>query len=243
MGSALVEAAEEMAAALGRREIGGMDQVPVRPGYHDAATPFARVRGFAAAQLFARRELRLPPDTDRLRALRESVAESASGYNMMSFAGPWPAAFMDDRCELGRRMSIDVPKGDYELDEEIWDEQRVRRIEATLAAQNRVRVATAAQDTASGRLVGFTEVAVPLGAPESVWQLDTLVRREHRGHGLGVALKLANTLALTAAYPKARAISTWNATENAHMIAINEQMGFEVTATSTYWLKKIERMA
>ena len=37
-----------------------------------------------------------------------------------------------------------------------------------------------------------------------------------------------------------RSIGTWNAEENAHMIAVNEELGYEVTATSTYWLKKIE---
>jgi GNAT superfamily N-acetyltransferase len=87
--------------------------------------------------------------------------------------------------------------------------------------------------------VAFTEIAVPLGAPESSWQHDTLVIREHRGHGLGFATKVVNLAAVTAAYPAIRTISTWNAAENEHMIAVNEALGFEVVAHSTYWTKTV----
>ena len=91
----------------------------------------------------------------------------------------------------------------------------------------------------SGRLAGFTEIAVPRGAPESVWQHDTLVMREHRGHGLGFAMKVANLAALERRFAAARRVSTWNAAENAPMIAVNDEMGFEVVARSNYWLKKL----
>jgi GNAT superfamily N-acetyltransferase len=100
-------------------------------------------------------------------------------------------------------------------------------------------VTTVVQHDESGRLAGFTEIAVPLGAPESVWQHDTLVMREHRGHGLGYALKVANLRALAGECPAARRVNTWNAAENAHMIAVNEEIGFEVAAISTSWLKSL----
>jgi GNAT superfamily N-acetyltransferase len=97
-----------------------------------------------------------------------------------------------------------------------------------------------ARDDGSARLIGFTEVAVPLGAPESAWQHDTLVMREHRGHGLGFALKVANLFAVAAAHPAVRMINTWNAEENAPMIAVNEEMGFGVVAHSAYWHRPID---
>ena len=98
---------------------------------------------------------------------------------------------------------------------------------------------TVARDDDSGRLAGFTEIAVPLGAPELVWQHDTLVMREHRGHALGFAMKAANLAALEQRFPTARSVSTWNAAENAPMIAVNDEMGFEVVSRSNYWLKKL----
>jgi GNAT superfamily N-acetyltransferase len=231
VGSAIVAALEEMALAAGRTELSGFDEVPGRPGYPDATRPFARRHGFSPVQQMVRRELRLP--------LTVAPKARPAGYTMLTFTDRWPDAFMADRCELGRRMSTDAPMGDQELDEEVWDEARVRQLEAALAAQNRVKVITAAQHDGSGRVVGFTELAVPLGAPESVWQHDTLVLREHRGHGLGLAMKVANVLALTERHPAARRVNTWNASENEHMIATNEEMGFEVTARSTTWRKKL----
>ena len=40
-------------------------------------------------------------------------------------------------------------------------------------------------------------------------------------------------------HPDVRSINTWNAAENAPMIAVNEEMGFEVVAHSAYWLRNI----
>jgi hypothetical protein len=52
-------------------------------------------------------------------------------------------------------------------------------------------------------------------------------------------MKVANVRALAREYPQARTVSTWNAAENAHMIAVNEAIGFTVTAVSNSWLRQI----
>jgi GNAT superfamily N-acetyltransferase len=239
VGSALVLAAEGVARRAGRRELRGMDEVPTRPGYHDAGADFAKRLGFAPIQHMVRRALRVPLSEDRSGALAADPRAHPPGYSLLTFSDPWPAAFIEDRCELGRRMSTDAPMGEQDRDEEVWDEARVRQIEASFMAQNRAKVTTAAHHDASGRLVAFTEIAIPLGAPESSWQHDTLVMREHRGRGLGFATKVANLAAVMEAHPAVRTINTWNAAENEHMIAVNEVMGFEIVANSTTWLKKV----
>jgi GNAT superfamily N-acetyltransferase len=239
VGTALVETVAQEAARSGRRELTCMDEVPSRPGYVDTAARFARHLGFAPAQHMVRRNLRLPMEPGQLEALRASPRADPAGYVMRTFGNRWPDEYLEDRCELGRRMSTDVPTGEQELDEEVWDTDRVRQIEALLEAQNRDKVTTVAEHVASGRLVGFTEVAIPRGDPEWVWQHDTLVIREHRGHGLGFAMKLANVTALLTAYPQVRCVSTWNAAENEQMIAVNDELGYDVTGTSTHWLKQI----
>lgn len=239
VGRVLVEAAERMARASGRTELGGMDETPTRASYVDTAGPFARRLGFSVALRMVRRELELPLHPDHAAALRQHPKASPAGYSLLTFADRWPDADMADRCELGRRMSTDVPVGEQELDEEVWDEARVRAIEAGMAAQDRAKVTTAARHDATGHLVGFTEVVVPLGAPESSWQHDTLVMREHRGYGLGLAMKVANLWAVMARHPGVRTISTWNAAENAPMIAVNEEMGFAIEAHAAYWLRDI----
>ncbi len=240
IGTALVEAPARLAASSGRTELGGMDETLVRPDAVDTAEPFARHLGFTVAQRMVRRDIELPLNTERAAAWRtHPKATPPAGFSLLTFEDRWPDEFLDDRCELGRRMSTDVPIGEYEVDEEVWDAARVRALEASLAAQNRAKVTTAARHDRSGRLIGFTEIAIPLGAPESTWQHDTLVMREHRGHGLGYALKVANILAVQERHPAVRLVSTWNAAENAPMIAVNEELGFQVRAHSAYWHRPI----
>jgi GNAT superfamily N-acetyltransferase len=240
VGRALVEGAERLARQAGRRELSGMDETPIRPGYVDAAGPFARRLGFSVALRMERRALALPLSPSQAAALRHHPRVSPAGYSLVTFFDRWPAPDVADRCELGRRMSTDVPVGLQELEEERWDEGRLRAIEAGLAAENRAKVTTAARHDGTGRLVGFTEVVVPLGAPESSWQHDTLVMREHRGHGLGLAMKVANLWAVQERHPRVRAIFTWNAAENAPMIRVNDEMGFAVVAHAVHWVRKID---
>jgi GNAT superfamily N-acetyltransferase len=241
IGSALVDVAEQISTGTGRTELGGMDETPVYLGYVDRAGPFARRLGFESAQRMVRRQLTLPLDPRHEEALRGHPKASPEGYTLLTFEDRWPEASIADRCELGRRMSTDVPMGDQVLDKELWDEERVRGLEASLAAQNRAKVITGARDDSNGHVVGYTEIVVPLGAPESAWQHDTLVMREHRGHGLGFAMKVANLFAVAARHPAVRWINTWNAEENWPMIAVNEEMGFKVAALSTYWRKVLPR--
>ncbi|HEY2215581.1 MAG TPA: GNAT family N-acetyltransferase, partial [Acidimicrobiales bacterium] len=216
----------------------GMDEVPLHAD-PAAVVEFAGRNGFSSAQHMARRRLNLPLESRALDDLHASPHARPEGFSLFSFIDRWPDEWLEDRCELGRRMSTDIPLGEQELDEEIWDEDRVRKIEAVMEAMNRTKVTAVARDDASGRLVAFSEVAIPRGAPEASWQHDTLVMREFRGHGLGFALKLRNIEVLQEKYPEATSVSTWNAADNEHMIAINEVMGFKLVSNSTYWLKKL----
>jgi len=59
-----------------------------------------------------------------------------------------------------------------------------------------------------------------------VVQDDTLVMPEHRGHGVGWALKVAVLRILAAEHPERRLLHTWNAVENTFMQRINRKLGF-----------------
>ena len=117
-----------------------------------------------------RRTLGLPLSSERAALLRGDPRGAPKGYTLLTWADRWPDEYLEDRCEFGRRMSTDVPVGEQELDEEEWDPARVRALEDNLAAQDRGKVTTVARHDDSGRLVAFSEIVVPLGAPESAWQ-------------------------------------------------------------------------
>ena len=75
----------------------------------------------------------------------------------------------------------------------------------------------------------------------AVYQDDTLVLGPHRGHALGLRMKLANLVALAETDPSRTRIYTWNADENAHMLAINIALGFEPTAIESAWQRPVSR--
>ena len=62
--------------------------------------------------------------------------------------------------------------------------------------------------------------------PTELLQWNTLVHPDHRGHRLGLAMKVANLDALQQEYPQAVLAHTWNAKVNAPMLAVNTTMGF-----------------
>jgi hypothetical protein len=60
------------------------------------------------------------------------------------------------------------------------------------------------------------------------FQMNTVVTRKHRGHRLGLLVKLAMMELLATTEPQLERITTWNAEVNEHMIAINEAIGYAV---------------
>ena len=71
------------------------------------------------------------------------------------------------------------------------------------------------------------------------WQGDTLVHGDHRGHRLGMLVKVANLEAMAAERPSTRRVHTWNAGENQWMLAINVALGFRRVATEGAWQKRV----
>jgi GNAT superfamily N-acetyltransferase len=57
-------------------------------------------------------------------------------------------------------------------------------------------------------------------------QDDTLVMPEHRGHGLGMQLKLATLDVLQRDHPQRRALHTWTDRENHAMYRTNKAFGY-----------------
>ena len=74
---------------------------------------------------------------------------------------------------------------------------------------------------------------------DHAWQNVTIVDPDHRGHRLGMWIKVANLRYLMAHEPAVRAIDTWNAASNTHMIAINEAVGFRPVDAWGMWQQEI----
>jgi GNAT superfamily N-acetyltransferase len=180
-------------------------------------------------------------ESRRLEELRAVVATApdAAAYRVLTFETPWPPEFLGDQCALLLVMSTDEPAGDGEREAEVWDEERVREDDELLAARGVRKLAAVAQHVESGRLIAMTEILVADDVPQQAWQMITVVHPDHRGHRLGLAVKLANLALLEERAPKVELVVTGNASVNAPMIAVNDMMGFEIAGQGTFWQKHL----
>jgi GNAT superfamily N-acetyltransferase len=197
---------------------------------------FAIRRGYGLEMVLRHSRLALPVDPDLLSRHRRE-AESAAGedYRIVRWTGRTPELWLDDMATLHGRMFTDAPHGDLDMGEEVWDAHRMRALDDTNVQGPRALVISAIEHVPSHRLVAFTELNVPPERDRPIAQRDTLVLTEHRGHRLGMLLKVDNIQAVTAEYPGHPSITTTNAEENAYMLAVNEAVGFVPMAYAGVW--------
>lgn len=241
VGTALVDTMAERAAADGRRTLNTIVDVPIGLATDHPSGPFARRNGFEQTLTGNKRLLRLPFDPVRRDELCDVVAEApgAHEYRTMAFVAPWPEEFLDDHCTLLRVMSTDEPAGDGERQAEHWDAARLHESDELDAAREATVLVTVAQHVPTGKLVATTELSVSKGSPGEAWQQITVVHPDHRGHRLGLAVKLANLDLLAERAPGVRLVQTGNAAVNKPMIAVNEMMGFEVFSEGAFWQRHL----
>ena len=237
VGTAIVEAMTEHGRADGRLVLNSIVDVPLDHAADHASLSFAPKVGFEAMLSGNIRHLTVPMEAARMAELRAEVARArdADDYRVLTFEAPWPAEYLDDQCALFQCMSTDEPHGDEGHEEEIWDAERVGENEALRAARGARFLIAVAQHVASGRLVACTELCFGADSPGQAWQMLTVVDPEHRGHRLGLAIKLANLDLLAKSAPDVRVIVTGTPSVNAPMIAVNEMMGFEVASEGHFW--------
>jgi GNAT superfamily N-acetyltransferase len=238
IGSRLLAHVEDAARAAGRSRIHEHSGAPTQTG--DAPTAFALASGYRQVLLDLRSELSLPLPTDRLADLAALAWEATDpAYVIETAWDELPETWLEDQALMARRMSTDAPMGDIDLDEQDWDGDRVRDQWTRGRAAGRRALDSVARHVESGRLVAYSDLVVMAGQPDLAIQSDTLVLKEHRGHRLGLAVKLANVRALQDELPAVSTVRTWNAESNTHMLAVNQAMGFFVTGYTREWTKAL----
>ena len=238
-GLALWQEAERRVRGLGRTTLTAVsEEVPGEEG-RSASRGFGARVGAEAVQVEVRRDIDLPLDPAVVAGLAAVAAEHAADYELRTWRDSVPDDLLDDQAYLHRRMSTDIPKAEMDWQEEEWDASRVRRQESRIREMDRSYFGAAAIHRPTGRSVAFTTMGIALSSPARVYQWDTLVLTEHRGHRLGTLVKLACLERLAGEVPAARLISTWNAAENAPMIRVNDALGARVNGQLVNWQKRL----
>jgi GNAT superfamily N-acetyltransferase len=222
IGRELLRHEGERAAANGRSLFSAMTSAG------SAGDAFAQAVGARLDQEDVRRiqYLReIPPGT--IASLRASAERAAAGYSLVAWTGGVPDEYCGPMAEVLNAFN-DAPHGQNE-EPEIWDAERVRERASIFIRAGLLRgYGVAAMADATGEMAAYSGVIVDPEAPEWGFQQLTAVIRPHRGHRLGLLVKLAMLELLASAEPKLQWIQTGNAAANEHMIAVNEQLGYKV---------------
>ncbi|WP_066365376.1 GNAT family N-acetyltransferase [Herbidospora mongoliensis] len=210
-GALLAHAAERARAA--NREMLLVEVVEAGPG-----EAFAQAKGMREVATLARRVLDLarfaPPERE------------VPGYRLEFLRGRTPEPLITEMIMFLETMN-DAPLDDLSVNEERWTPADVEAMEDPWD-ETRQDVFTVIARADDGSPAAFTRLFADSVEPGG-WarQTDTAVIRAHRGRGLGMWVKEANTAWLKRARPELQRVITWNAVANGPMVAINERLGYE----------------
>lgn len=240
-GSAMLAVAEEAVRAEGRTVLNGEAAWAYELGSTGEGSPgleFALARGYRLGLGDVLRELTLPVSARLLAELAADAARYHPAYSLRSWVGPIPDGLVHGWAELSSTLMTEAPTGDLEREQEAVDIEALREGEELTRKQGRTKFNTVALD-AAGNVVAYTDIATTVHEPGRAYQWGTLVRRDHRGYRLGMAVKVANLALLQRESPFTRRVLTWNAEVNGHMIGVNERLGFVAVERSGEFQKRL----
>ncbi|WP_051246550.1 GNAT family N-acetyltransferase [Nocardioides halotolerans] len=230
---------EEQARARGRSRLVGEVVWPYADGPGGTGSTdlaWATRQGFELALVDVQRRLSLPVPAADLDALAAEAASHHDGYALRSFSGPVPDDLVEGWAALTATLSTEAPMGDIAREQEAADVGAVRAEEALLATQGRVRVGTVALSP-DGEAVAYSDLVLTIHESERAYQWGTLVLPAHRGHRLGLAVKVANLRRLQETEPQISTVVTFNADVNAPMVSVNDRLGFR----PVQWMGELQK--
>ncbi|MDP9444609.1 MAG: GNAT family N-acetyltransferase [Actinomycetota bacterium] len=233
LGTAVLDAVVAHARAAGRTSLVA-DTWADSPG-----AAFARHHGMTQASVAAQRRLHLDRlDQPRLDELLAQAAAASRDYEPLRIAGAAPEHLLPSLAAVFDAIN-DAPLDDLSMERDEFPLDRLRGFDTAHAARRHRLYRLVARQRSDGAPAGHTIVVVEGLRPHLAFQEDTTVVREHRGHRLGLRLKLEMLRWLRDAEPQVRQIDTWNAVSNAHMIAVNDAMGHVVVATGATFQRRL----
>ncbi|MEO5663723.1 MAG: GNAT family N-acetyltransferase [Nocardioides sp.] len=228
VGSRLVAAVEERAASLGRTTLQSEGYVP--SGESGPAELFAAARGYEVASREGIKELTLSDYRSRRSDLVAAVADAADDYTIVTFDTVCPDEHIASFGRLLGMLMSEIPLGDLDLEDSEWTPERLRASEQRCVGIGR-HILAALAIAPDGSVAGSSDVRINEADPSHGQIGITLVDPAHRGHRLGMSLKIASHDLALATYPECASVDTCNAEVNEHMNAVNEALGYRSIET------------
>ena len=167
-------------------------------------------------------------------ALVAAATTAAADYDLERFVGACPEDLLGEMQVLREAINDAPDQGEFEA----YPPERIRTVERWLADQRQTPHTIVARHRPTGAAAGITIVCTHELRPAVAAQEDTSVVASHRGHRLGLRMKLAMLDWLRAERPDVEAVDTWNAAGNAPMIAINDALGCTLVAETVAFGKQ-----
>ena len=223
IGTALLSAVSDRSRAAGRTVLMTSPYSPVdAPGPGES---FLTARGFELGIAEMSRVCDLEESERSWPALAAGAEAHHVGYRLEPWQDRVPEPLVDGYCRMGDAFNSEAPLGELDLEDEVWCPERVSSRDERFLTTGRHQFGVLAY-AADGTCVGSTELFVNEVASWRALQGGTLVVPGHRGHRLGLALKLVNLGAVRERFPDCRYVFTAVAGVNAPMNAVNELLGF-----------------
>jgi GNAT superfamily N-acetyltransferase len=223
VGSALLGHAEQLVAADNRATMIADVHVPLEADNDDRR--WAEVRGYAVANVDTVKVVDLAATADLPPDLEAQAGKRLGDYRLAWWTDPAPEEHLASLAAAMSRFVEEIPLGDLDLHPQAWTPERLRVREARRAAMRREQLTVVAL-APSGEVAGYTNATLSPHAPRVADIGDTLVLPDHRGHRLGLAVKVLLHQQIRALHPGAELIATGNATTNRWMNDVNEQLGY-----------------
>ncbi|GIG69676.1 GNAT family N-acetyltransferase [Phytomonospora endophytica] len=207
----------------------------------EAGAAFLAATGFRQVGSEVRRDIDLSTvDVDVETRLHEAaLAKAGEDYEVVRFTEPAPEEYLGDLAVMNGRLSEDTAGYIENWEPAPFDTDKIIAYQDAAAARLFRRHHVAVRHKPSGHLVAWSFLAVVAEDGRHADHEITVVIPEHRGHRLGVLVKTGLHRYARETEPNLRWIQTWNAAENGHMIAINEELGFEPIETYAEYAKDL----
>jgi GNAT superfamily N-acetyltransferase len=220
------------AAALARGDGRTVLAAETRAGTDGDA--FAAAMGARSGLVEVRRVLDLGAvPAGQLAALSAQAEAASAGYSVLSWGSITPEEHIEQTARVSAVIA-DAPRSPAERAGH-FDPERIRNDERRSLNRGVRRHTVVARCDRTGELAGITRISVDAGSPNWGLQRITVVARPHRGHRLGLLIKLAMLDVLARDEPAVRRIATANADTNQYMTAINDQLGFRAMDEWRFW--------
>ena len=223
-------AAQARLAGRSRLASTGSTRTKVREGSPGAVFAAAAGAGSGLAEVIRTQEL-TPELVAEVDSLRAEAAGQSAGYELLSWAGASPAGHVAEVARVHGAMA-DAPR-ESGTEPAAWDAARVREAEQAELAHGQHLYAVAARHHGTGELAALTQVSADPDTPGWGLQDLTAVLPRHRGHRLGLLVKIGMLRLLAEREPGLRRILTGSAQSNDHMNSINTRLGYQIS--DIYW--------